>query len=311
MARRYVVARRRTGFGDCIWSLAAAWQYAKRTGRILVIDWTGSCYTRDSETNAFTQFFNPIDEIAGVPVILAGGGENLRLPGPFFPEWWNGHWGEKRGDQQVLFERDQLRRLFATGQDCAAATVICDACLMWGCDEWAENVIFDELDVVERIRDKISAYRRDNFDGCKVIGVHIRHGNGEDIQDHWPYWAEPERLMRLVEGKMRSERLRVESEMVKYFLSTDSIFVLNSIVRVFPGVMYTEKEYRRLGAGPLHCPQLGPAGGEAALVDMYLLAMCDVLIRVPPTSAFSRMAYLRVPRVFECDLRDSTGFRLA
>ncbi|MBB4577500.1 hypothetical protein GGI59_006400 [Rhizobium lentis] len=144
---RYVVSRRRTGFGDCLWSLAAAWRYAQRTGRTLAIGWRGSCYLNQPFTNAFTVFFEPIQDIAGVRVICDDQINQLSFPGPFFPSWWNKPTIESvyRPDEQIFPERDELTELLQAQDDTDTNRVVCDACLMWRCDQAAERQIFQSL----------------------------------------------------------------------------------------------------------------------------------------------------------------------
>lgn len=197
---RYVVSRRRTGFGDCLWSLAAAWRYAQRTGRTLAIDWRGSCYLNQPFTNAFTVFFEPIQDIAGVRVICDDQINQFSFPGPFFPSWWNKPTIESvcRPDEQIFPERDELTELLQAQDDTDTNRVVSDACLMWRCDQAAERQIFQSLNLRPEIQARIHTIYQEHFKGRSIIGVHVRHGNDEDIMDHTPYWADPEFALRQV-----------------------------------------------------------------------------------------------------------------
>lgn len=73
---------------------------------------------------------------------------------------------------------------------------------------------------------------------------------------------------------------------------------------MFPDVFTIPKRFQAAQAGPLHSAALGAEGGFSALIEMYLLARCDTVIRFPPTSAFTRYARLFAPRVIEFDLND-------
>lgn len=198
MNDRFVVSRRRTGFGDCLWSLAAAWRYAQRTGRTLAIDWRGSCYLDEPFTNAFPVFFEPIQDIAGVRVICDDQINQFSFPGPFFPDWWNRPSIDSvyRPDEQIFRERDELSHLFETLQHSEANTVVCDACLMSRCDEDVERHIFQSITPRSEIHARIDAIYQEHFKDYTVVGVHIRHGNGEDVMEHAPYWADPELPLR-------------------------------------------------------------------------------------------------------------------
>ncbi|WP_272939054.1 nodulation protein NodZ [Sinorhizobium meliloti] len=303
---RFVVSRRRTGFGDCLWSLAAAWRYAQRTGRTLAVDWRGSCYLDQPFANAFPVFFEQIKDIAGVPVFCDDQINEFSFPGPFFPDWWNKPSIDcvYRPDEQVFQERDELSELFQAQGDVDAKTVVCDACLMWRCDEEAEQQIFRSVKPRFDIQSRIEAIYQESFAGHSVIGVHVRHGNGEDIMDHAPYWADPELAMRQVCTAINKAKALLHSKPVRIFLSTDSAQVVAYLSGRFPDLITVPKRFRSHQAGPLHSPELGVHGGISAILEMYLLGRCDTVIRFPPTSAFTRYARLFVPRVIEFDVND-------
>jgi len=303
---RFVVSRRRTGFGDCLWSLAAAWRYARRTGRTLAIDWRGSCYLDQPFTNAFPVFFEPVQEIAGVPVICDDRINQFAFPGPFFPQWWNKPPIEcvYRPDEQIFRERDELDKLFQSEEDTDANTVVCDACLMWRCDSDAERQIFRSVKPRSEVQTRIDAIYREHFEGRSIIGVHVRHGNGEDIMGHTPYWADPTLALRQVCAAIDKAKAMPHPRPVRVFVCTDSELVLEKITGIFPDVFTTPKRFQAPHAGPLHSAALGADGGFSALIEMYLLARYETVVRFPPTSAFTRYASLFVPRVIEFDLND-------
>ncbi|MDF0516629.1 nodulation protein NodZ [Bradyrhizobium yuanmingense] len=308
MNDRFVVARRRTGFGDCLWSLASAWRYAKRTGRTLAIDWRGSCYLDQPFTNAFPVFFEPVQAIDGVRVICDDRINQMSFPGPFFPSWWNRAPIDcvYRPDEQIFQERDELDQLFQSPEDVDANTVVCDACLMWRCDEDAERQIFRTIKPQPEIRARIDAIYQEHFEGHSIIGVHVRHGNGEDIMGHMPYWADPELAFRQVCTAIHKAKALPHPSPVKLFLCTDSTLMVEKLSGVFPDLFIIPKHFQAPHAGPLHSAELGAEGGFSALIEMYLLARCDTVIRFPPTSAFTRYARLFAPRVMEFDLKDPT-----
>ncbi|MCG2632936.1 MULTISPECIES: nodulation protein NodZ [Bradyrhizobium] len=311
--QRFVISRRRTGFGDCLWSLASAWQYSKRTGRTLVIDWRGSCYLSDPFTNAFSVFFEPLDNISGVPVICDDKINQLCFPGPFFPHWWNRPAidGVYRSDDQIFHERDELRRLLVTSRDIQANTIVCDACLMWGCDQEAERNIFQSITPRQEIRRRIDDVYHRAFEGHDVIGIHVRHGNGEDTMGHRPYWTDPRVAMEQVCAAVERAKALHHTRPTRLFLCTDSPSVADHLSAVYSELFSIPKRFRANDAGPLHTADLGVEGGFAALVEMYLLAYCHTVIRFPSTSAFSRYASLVVPQVIEFSLDDPSHLILA
>lgn len=306
MKDRFVISRRRTGFGDCLWSLAAAWRYAQRTGRTLAIDWRGSCYLDEPFTNAFPVFFEPVQDIGGVRTICDDQINQFSFPSPFFPGWWNRSPIDcvYRPDEQIFRERDELSHLFETQQDTAANTVVCDACLMWRCDENAERQIFQSIKPRSDIQARIDSVYQEHFKGHSIVGVHVRHGNGEDIMGHTPYWADPELALQQVCTAIHKAKALPHPRPVRVFLCTDSAQVLDRLSGVFPDLFTIPKRFLAPQAGPLHSADLGADGGFSALIEMYLLGRCDTVIRFPPTSAFTRYARLFVPQVIEFDLND-------
>ncbi len=305
MSERFVISRRRAGFGDCLWSLAAAWQYANTTRRTLVIDWRGSCYLDTPFTNAFPIFFEPARELAGVPVICDDAINDFAFPGPFYPPWWNRSVidGTFRPYEQIHQERMQLGQLFQSRRDSDAATIICDACLMGCSDPDAERQVFRALVPKKEIQERIDAVYREYFQDRTVLGVHVRHGNGEDILGHAPYWADPERAMQQVRVAIHQAKNLPHQKPIRIFLCTDSAEVLDTLSGTFPDLFALPKQFCAENAGPLHTAALGIDGGMMALVEMYLLGRCETVIRFPPTSAFSRYARLFAPRVIEFDLK--------
>lgn len=298
MTERFIVSRRRSGFGDSLWSLAPAWRYAQLTKRTLVIDWRGSCYLDAPFTNAFSLFFEPNRAIDGVPVISDDSVNQLSLPGPFFPSWWNKAVIDTvyRPDEQIFLERDQLQELFRSQQDIDAKTIICDACLMFLGDAESEKQVFHSLQLKDEIKARIESVYREYFHGYSVIGVHVRHGNGEDLLGLTPYWADPDDALQQVCATIERAKSLPHEHPVRVFLCTDSAKVLDAVSAKFPDLFILPKQFRADQAGPLHRPALGIDGARMALVEMYLLARCNTVIRFPVKSAFSRYARLSAPR---------------
>src|SRR4051812_11790599 len=91
MADRYVVARHCfAGIGDHLSCLLGAWWFARRTGRVLAVDWRGSRFNSDAamRRNCFHDYFEPQRSLGGVRVIADDGAGGLQYPGPIWPEKW-------------------------------------------------------------------------------------------------------------------------------------------------------------------------------------------------------------------------------
>jgi Nodulation protein Z (NodZ) len=66
---RYVVSIRRTGLGDRLICLCAAWCFARNTGRALLADWRYSPYASSPNANLFSACFRPPQHIGGVSFV--------------------------------------------------------------------------------------------------------------------------------------------------------------------------------------------------------------------------------------------------
>src|SRR6266576_2265321 len=92
MANHYVVARHcYGGIGDHLSCLIGAWWLARRTNRILIIDWRGSRFSSDPSMrhNCFPDYFEPRDKLCGVAVIADDSVGAIRYPLPIWPGKWN------------------------------------------------------------------------------------------------------------------------------------------------------------------------------------------------------------------------------
>lgn len=300
----YLVARRNAGFGDCLWSLASAWQYAQLTGRVLVVDWRSSSYLEDKSLNAFPLFFEPVDKIDGVTVIADDRINELDLPGPFYPECWDS--GQIRSlvlrpNDALVENRKLMSYLMFQRADIPASTLVFDACLIGACAQKSERILFDAIRPKEEIQRRIDIAFEEHFAGHHVIGVHVRHGNGENIDVMAPYWSDLEpAVQRILEAIDQARSLH--DGPCKIFVCTDSPAVMERLINQCPDSFALPKEYPALNAGRLHSPSLGMEGAIAALVDMYLLARCDTVVRYPPASSFSRYAQLFAPRVIDVEI---------
>ena len=134
--------------------------------------------------------------------------------------------------------------------------------------------------------DVVSAFKERAF--CTpMIGVQIRHGNGER-------GFRPPDL-----GWFHAQiaDLRAANGGLGIFLATDSRSVLEQFQTRYPDVASTEKWYPEQGAGPLHqnpsCPDRFRNAVEA-LIDIWLLKECTSLVLSP--GFFGRTArYLSWP----------------
>jgi len=85
---RVVVSKKVGGLGACLVTLFRAWQFARRTGRVLVIDWRASLYLADPRVNAFDRFFANRERIGEVPIVSGDRVAAIEFAAPVYPPGW-------------------------------------------------------------------------------------------------------------------------------------------------------------------------------------------------------------------------------
>jgi len=299
MTARYVISFRRTGLGDRLICLGAAWRFARATGRILVADWRFSRYSPDLTANLFPLCFQPLPELAGVPLVGDERVGQLQLPRPRYPSLWDDEgllaYPFRRPFDTLLSDRDAAVELIRAGRDVVAPTVVFDACINDGLVLWQESRSFlGALRPTPSVAAEVASFRRERLGPGPLIGLHVRHGNGGDIMGHAPYWhsveAAIERCVRAV--RLARKQLQVTATV---FLCTDSSEIEHALRKRLRRVVCRPKSFRPKGAGELHWWRGAYQGRDDALIEMLLLAECDALIRYPRGSFFSFYAAVMKP----------------
>ncbi len=301
---RYVVSLRPTGLGDRLACLAAAWVFARGTGRTLVADWRRSSYAADRARNLFPLCFDAPDRLAGVPFVGDDRVARLHFPRPRHPSRWDDDdalahpLGRPAAD--LYADRDRAVELIRSGMDVAAPTVIFDACINDGLVSLADaRAFFDALRPAPRI-----ARSRDTFaaglsntglsnTGRPLIGLHARHGNGGEVGLHTPFWTDPADALERCRRAVAEARRRL-GRPATVLLCTDSHEFAGEAMGAIPGIVTRPKGYRAPGEGELHGWNGAHRTLHDALVEMHLLAGCDALIRYPPGSFFSLPAAVAI-----------------
>lgn len=295
LSTRMVISKRYTGLGDCLTSLLGAWRFARRTRRALVADWRFSCYATEPCRNLFGAIFATPTMLAGVPFLGDDRVGDLHPSGTFYmPEVWDGESMHKPPATSIRGNAAEVLALLRSGADTAEDVVVFEQCLAGGyaSDDEARE-FFSALQPLPVIAQHVEYFAAERFGGRRVIGVHVRHGNGGDIMGHARWWRRPaDAMARLTRSVLECVQAvqRCTAEVPVLFLCTDSNAVEDYAHRHWPGVISRPKRFRAPGAGEMH---LGPdawRGVEDAVVEMFLLARCDVLIRYPESS-FSALAY--------------------
>lgn len=302
MIARFLISKKHTGLGSDMATIVGGWYYASRTARTLVIDWRNSRYLLDRSANAFPRLFQPMDQIAGVQILCDDSVAEEKFPKPVV--------------SLHKLEPRRRRLLIRDGADVDASTLVNKNPMHILPSLTAQRTIFSALRLHPDVYHELEVFRRREFGAAKVLGIHVRHGNGEHLGFGRETNLEELKLQivrnckRLCEALKKSACLRV-----KVFLATDSQEVEDTLKSALPNVVTRSKLFHVTGGGPLHRRALGLAGAQDALIEMFLLAHCNALIytdswfsyyaRVighfdfPPMSVLSRSSYARSTKAFE------------
>lgn len=293
-AQGYIISARTTGWGDYLLSLVAAWYHAKASGKTLIIDWRSSLYLSNPELNAFVHYFQSCSEIAGVPVICEDPLGAIRLDGAVYSPIW------QRTSRNVRL-RDYQARIFHEdiAEDCLSkdrndSTITYYDCVPWAIEhkELSQHVL-KNINLKPLIQSKVDRFIEQKF-RQKMIGVHLRCGNQGDTMDHTKFWQNQaqaiERVCTIIDAAV--EKFGSDCGL---FLCTDTKEVEQTIRQKYPDAIVRAKDFRASGDGELHHFKFDKYSqndrvlqmGEDALIDMYLLAASDVIVRFPPNSYFS------------------------
>ncbi|HEY5226242.1 MAG TPA: nodulation protein NodZ [Methylovirgula sp.] len=289
MSERYVLTLRKTGLGDRIICLCAAWKYARDTNRTLIVDWRHSRYSKTPD-NLFPDCFTTNGAIGGVKLVAGAGIETCALPGPIFPQRWGSEnrlaspWLEPADG--LPGEREAAVELMRSGCDIPANTIVFNTCVNDGIVllKDAKSCLSD-LKMHERISAAASDFLRQTPRPDHLIGMHIRHGN-DGVVGHAKSWTSFDRAISRCQTAVNRARSRVGQD-VPVLLCTDSIEVQTTVLKRIPNTIVRPKFFRPAGSGELHLGADAYLGFDDALIEMELLSRCDTLIRYPAGSFFS------------------------
>jgi hypothetical protein len=237
-----------TGLGDRLICLAAAWLYARTTGRMLIADWRFGYLSPDYRSNAFGECFRNRGQVAGVPIIGDNTVAQLQWPEPRYPVMWNSrhlqHSPTLRPAGLMESHREAAVELIRAGQDRPEPVVVFDACINDGLIRFGDaHEFFRALLPVDSVAEAIDTFRRQRFGEEPVVGLHIRHGNGGDIMGHTRFWNSfDDAIARCLRCVARAhEKLGRDAPV---FLCTDSIEVEAAVRSRLPGVITRPKQFR-------------------------------------------------------------------
>jgi Nodulation protein Z (NodZ) len=307
---RVIISYRNSGFGDNLIAAASVWRYAKDTNRALVIFWQPSRYLADKSENAFSHFFSVPERIGGVPIIAESHIDTLSallILHPYFfhpsPDLLSiiykvlsksGISADNLFKRRFHIRQAAIDQIINNSEDVRDRIIITHGCYVPNDNL---NPFFDSLELRPEFRLKADEFADKFFRNKKVIGVHIRYYNEKmPYSEHTKYWQDHVKALCVCLNKIKEAEARINHSDYVIFLSTDSRLVHDFITNAVKNTVVYEKIFGSNGFQELH-QELPVETAEATLIEMFLLAKCDILLRFPPWSWFSHYASLYVKEV--------------
>jgi hypothetical protein len=314
-----------SALGCMLLVLLPCWKYAKATKRILVIDWRGNSYARRiPNKNLFPLLFQiPNKNDLGVSCIADDTINYLALPQPIFAP--AGRFINENGEQDMLtiktYNRDQIKIVLEKQKEIKNPTIIpsVNAAFVLANNHGPisffgnkvnQNVIYSMDDAKQlyraikplpkwkRIADDFAA---DQFSDRPILGVHIRHGNGEgDFRDHFKKRSidNMDKFIDVMVRKIKHYGQQHFNDDYTLLLCTDSVLVIDAVKPHFSHfstrLIWRPEPGAGLDFDVMYKDVRGLQSAINALIDMLLLAKCDTVL-MTRDSAF----LAQVPYVFE------------
>ena len=196
------------GIGDHLSCLIGAWWLARRTDRTLVVDWRGSRFNTDPtmRKNCFFNYFEPRQTLGGVQVLADDSVGNLKYLTPMWPAKWTSA-GLASADhlKHSADEVAAVNQLVTSDSNLSEPTIVLN--------QWVEpfpspemvRLFLADLLLSEQIRAEAWQFWDQHVGSAFAVGVHIRHGNGENVGARAAYWLGPIALMRQLSMNARND----------------------------------------------------------------------------------------------------------
>jgi hypothetical protein len=279
-------------------------------------------YLPDPANNLFDVLFRNRTDIAGVPIITGETLADFQFPEPIYPPGWDQGNIHRIPDRyipsdaldaaypELHFKRADQYFMCTRGDDPEAPTVV----FHHGLRDVEKNqrhvpylphseivkMFFDDLAESESVMSLADDFASVHFDQRPVIGMHIRHGNGEFTNRSRDRLGKDPRLL-LDRCKAVLKSLGFENGDAKtLFLCSDSVEVYGCFREWAPDLISTEKNLLPQGAGALHQGDRSIESAISAFAEMLLLSRCDALVHTQ--SQFTFYPLFKNPNLKSCAL---------
>jgi hypothetical protein len=116
------------------------------------------------------------------------------------------------------------------------------------------------------------------------------------LSDHTKYWLDHAKALAVCLDKIKEAVEESGKSEYVIFLCTDSRLVHDFVTHSMGNVVTYEKEFGRDSSKELH-EELPEETAAATVIEMFLLAKSDILVRFPPGSWFSHYASLFAKKI--------------
>ena len=269
-----------SGIGSNLASLAGAIWYAERLNRSVIVDWRGSAFLKDKSANYFSEFFETPAEIQGVRVLYA---PTAALPEDAPEAGLSAARSYLAGAEAppviVLRDYHGLERLDVKSGEQAQ---------FWRLRDFYRYIA--PRDFVQR---EIDRFADAHFSNAFVIGVNLSSGNGEFDRgqlyqgrvDIDIFSKDASFLRKVARARQLAVRglPRAFRNSAKMFFATDA-YKMHALLSQLPNAVTRRSMFPPPGVGRVFCDYNEPGYTDRdaivdAIVDMFLLARCQALIR--------------------------------
>ncbi len=312
-AQRYFIHKSSFGLGHMFRELGGAALYAAATDRQLVVDWREAGYWGfDPGANIFENVIESVGErrLKVDVVAVDDAHEALLATDPTrYPEYLWSDWNNSTANDHYQVIRDNVGSVIAPAlNDIVEGSIpdpFAEHVFLWGAREmcsfaWRDHWnghsrelvrgFFEDLSFVEPIRETSDAFAKEEIDGRNVVGVHVRHGNGEQGD-----FVAKGRVIRDVEAYVDAllkrldiwARVYFHSDAYRILLCTDAPEMWDLFEAKSKHVFHREQWLPEAGTGSVVYMDVEPENAvdvpdpERVLVDsvidMLTLARCPLL----------------------------------
>ncbi len=270
MNNKYVIVKSYYGLGGDISVMLGAWKLSQELNRELIVHWDGGLYGEGSYVPLFNELFDyPISKK------ITDINKDIKS---VFPEIW-----EPYVFSPPLTYVSGVNLTYSRPEDVPRDTSSDAIVITRDSAEIRRNPeVFYELSkklkLNSKIDKKIEEITKDFSTYKATIGIHFRHGNGENKVIP----PDPLFFRNKINSFLKDKQL--EPKDVLIVIGTDCKAVVDYLSRYYPNVLDTPKNYLENGSGALHIKRIDLSNEEKinlsieALIDMYILSKTTYFI---------------------------------